>query len=346
MLKLVRSGPKLLVMESKQADQVIQLLERHIDLDHFDPPKDISKSYIHGIFDQATDEDIIIFLTEDIHENVRYDRVCKIIKTRGEVLHIQSLLINYDVNRMVTGSRVAPGLIMMKVIGDEDRVIEAVRTDHKAVHCDVIDALDSNTSGTVIAFTNSDIRFPVSHEDGCERGVYTTKDFRSVISSLRVHNLKYLNLGLHHEDWYELKIKIYDAYGHYEHHYDRLQFIMEKLDLGLVLGESWGTDAATLFLSVGVYKIRFFTFLNPLHIKRILLGLEFLENGERIVDYDLYHKRRKIHWDALREPNLSTREALSGHLRQEILSQLSESERDILLKMEDRILEGRKNGPS
>ncbi|MHB1393884.1 MAG: hypothetical protein ACYCYE_12585 [Clostridia bacterium] len=43
---------------------------------------------------------------------------------------------------------------------------------------------------------------------------------------------------------------------------------MEWLELGIILGESWGKDNPRPMMSVEVYRVRFFTFHNPIYIKR------------------------------------------------------------------------------
>jgi hypothetical protein len=246
------------------------------------------------------------------------------------------ILNNFDAYGIIK-TRLTPKLIVMKSIGDFELFFNSVKNDINAVEESTYNMFDNHSRGTFIAFSNTSINYPVAFSDLNNKILYTDDDYTDVIKILRTRNLKYLNSGVKNQDWYELKIKIYDSYGHYDLHYKRLMYVLDKLDYGLVLGESWGTDAATVFLSVGVYKVRLFTFLDPLEIKKLLVALEFLEDGTRVVDYDLYLKRKKIHWDDLRTKQLSTRDAINNHYHNEIYSILSDSEKEELKIMEDDI---------
>ncbi|MGB3366319.1 MAG: hypothetical protein WBA54_02435, partial [Acidaminobacteraceae bacterium] len=85
------------------------------------------------------------------------------------------------------------------------------------------------------------------------------------------------------------------------------------------------------------YKVRLFTFLDPIEIKKLVVALEFLEDGTRVVDYDLYLKRKKIHWDDLRTRELGTRTQINSHYHKEIYSVLSDDEKKEMKIMEDDI---------
>jgi len=341
MLKLVRSGHKTLILEVKQIEKTINFLKNHTDVVDVSNPSPNTEEGIHAFLSNANDLTVVTYLTTAMKPTLSFSEVDTLVKIKGEMFDILMKIINNDKEHLITQTRVGPGIVLMKLIGDEDKIIDLVKKDFDAKGASILSQLNEHSNGTVISFTKGDITKPVSCELFHPVSLHTDRDFREVMQSIRLQNLKYLNAGLHNEDWYELKIKIYDAYGKFDLHYHRLAYILEKLDLGLILGESWGTDAATIFLSVGIYKVRFFTFYNPIHIKKILLGLEFLDDGTRIVDYDLYLKRRKIHWDALRDKEHTTRETLSRMFRQEILSHLSDTEIEELHKMETEILASR-----
>ncbi len=341
MLKLVRSGYKTLLLEISDLDLAIDFLKEHLNVIEVYNPVPTEEKELNALLGEASDRDVIVYMVSKMKPTLSFGEVDALIHIHGEMFEILMRIINADTNRLITQTRVGPGIVIMKLIGDEEKVIEMVKKDFQATSATILTQLNEKSGGTVISFTKGNIAQPVTYESMHPESLHTERDFREVMQSLRLQNLKYLNAGLHNEDWYELKIKIYDAYGKFNLHYKRLAYILEKLDLGLILGESWGTDAATIFLSVGIYKVRFFTFYNPIHIKKILVGLEFLDDGTRVVDYDLYLKRRKIHWDALRDKEHNTREALSHRYRQDLLSQLTEEEIHELHEMELEILASR-----
>lgn len=337
MLKLVRSGHKTLVFEVSHLDKAIDFLKTTCNVKNVYNPSPNDIHTLNDIFGQASNKHVMVHLVSQMKPILSHEEVDALVKIEGEMFKVLIEVINKDKEKLITSSRVGPGVVIMKLIGDEEKVIDMVKSDFGAVSAPVFVQQADHSDGTIISFTKGNITKPVSVEEMHPLALHTHMNFSTVLQTLRLQNLKYLNAGLHNEDWYELKIKIYDAYGKFELHYKRLAYILEKLDVGLILGESWGTDAATIFLSVGIYKVRFFTFYNPIHIKKILVGLEFLDDGTRVVDYDLYLKRRKIHWDALRDKEHKTREALSHMFRMEILSQLTEEEISELHQMEKEI---------
>jgi hypothetical protein len=110
--------------------------------------------------------------------------------------------------------------------------------------------------------------------------------------------------------------------------------VLNELDCGLILGESWGRDAALAFHSVGVYQIRLFTYLEPLEIKRITLGLEYDNDGNRIVDYDLFKKRKKLSWSQVRSKEYKKRDDLGFYYRKELVKELTEDTKFELMALE------------
>jgi hypothetical protein len=75
-----------------------------------------------------------------------------------------------------------------------------------------------------------------------------------------------------------------------------------------------------------------------LYIKKILLGLELLDDSTRIVDYDLYYNRKKLNWSDAADEGIKLRHLIGVKYRGEILSKLSENEIAELYEMEEKIL--------
>jgi hypothetical protein len=98
------------------------------------------------------------------------------------------------------------------------------------------------------------------------------------------------------------------------------------LVIGLILGETWGKDTASMYQSVGIYRVRLFTFLDPIEFKKILTGLEYMEDGKRIVDMDLYTQKKKIHWFDLRTPGIKDKNQLGIKYHKELFEKLSDKQ--------------------
>jgi hypothetical protein len=75
----------------------------------------------------------------------------------------------------------------------------------------------------------------------------------------------------------------------------------------------------------------------PKEIKEILVGSEYLETGERIVDLDLFHKKKKIKWSVLKTEDVFKKEAVGIKYREKLLSNFSQEEINELNKIENVI---------
>ena len=112
---------------------------------------------------------------------------------------------------------------------------------------------------------------------------------------------------------------------------------MHALGAGLVLKEGYSEDLSRFFTTVNVYKVVLYTYMNPLEIKKILVALEYIENGERIVDFDLYYKKKKIHWSDVKVNGIKSPDKLSEHYRHTLYKSLKEDDIQYLRAIEDTI---------
>lgn len=333
MLSIFRSGPKVIIIESSLIELVRNCIINDFNAKKYD---------INTAFEKSTENTTIVFLTHKKKNIIKPRDVTDVLFLENQAELILCKIISDDKYDIVSNARMAPRTIIMKTFGNTDKVIKQIVDDYNGQVGSFNEILENNNTGTVIAFTQTHLNEPVALSELHEKAILIDKEYPSVFSKLKIHDLKYLNIGFDNKDWYELIIKIYDSYGEYMLHYQRLLKVLEHLEVGFILGEAWGKDAATIFLSVGVYRIRFFTYYDPKAIKKILLGLEYLEDGTRIVDLDLYHKRRKTYWTDVMKKGVKDKEELSRIYRKEIFSKLSNGAIDEILEMEKQILDTRK----
>ena len=113
---------------------------------------------------------------------------------------------------------------------------------------------------------------------------------------------------------------------------------LKHLEAGIILGESWTKDHAFALFSITAYQVRLFTFLEPLEIKKILFAFEYSSQGERLVDYDLFNKSKKINWSEILNDNKRyERKDLAFKFRTEIMEELSETAKNNYFELEAEI---------
>lgn len=331
MINLVRSGPRQIIIETNHPDFTLEALKSHYKV--IMTIKNTSDQYrdqYHKLTQLAEEKQVILHLTAKLDPLMRVTDFNHSVLVEEEMDVVLVEIINQMSVFKINKARLSPKLIIMKWVGDFSKYLAAVLEDVEGHLEDKDQIFDNHAVGTFIAFTKASINTPVAYSDVASDVIYAKEKYSSLIKRLRTHNLKYINASLDHSDWYELKIKIYDSFGHYSLHYKRMMYVLDKLDYGLVLGEAWGTDTPNVFYKVGVYKVRLFTFLDPILIKQVLVGLEYLDSGMRVVDLDLYHKRKKIRWDDLRTKTRQSKSEIVSHFRKELLNALSDKEKEEL----------------
>lgn len=342
MLNLVRGSCKVVKIESHDLPKLINFISTQFTV-HMQG--EFSEQRLNDIFAVSQEGNVIILVTNEMKENLTEEDMTYLIFLKVELDDLLSAFVNNRVQSPIVNKiKLSPRLLIVRTVGNVEKVITQVAKDIQGTIEETEHIYDESSSGTIVFFSNNALHKPINIMTTYKHCVHTSASYYGVLRYLRNQNLKYLNIGIDNNDWYELKIKIYDAYGHFDLHYKRMRYILEKLETGIILGETWGKDVASVFQTVGIYKVRFFTFKDPLEIKKILVGLEYLNEDERICDYDLYVKKKKIRWDHVRTDDIKGKGELGVYYREKILSQLSSSEKEILLAMDDDVRATRESG--
>ncbi|MFZ7104322.1 MAG: hypothetical protein ACOWWO_16925 [Peptococcaceae bacterium] len=329
MLSLIRSGPQMLIMESGVVAKLKQYFEERF----------VSTVCTLGeAFEKSSEEYTIILIVENSREIVHLDDIRHVFLIKEDSDVILCSLHNDGKCNLLKHSRIAPRILVMRALGDVEKVITEIRKDHQASSGPLLEMLDNHNSlGTILVFTEQPLNKKISSRDLYPQTLFIAEKQAALERRIRIHGLKYLNEGLGNKDWYELEIKIYDIYEEYLLHYQRLLKVIEFLELGIILGESWGRDTTLIFNSIGIYRLRFFTFYEPAAIKKLLIGLEYLDDGTRIVDYDVFYKRKKLYWSDIGE-NLKSKSRVSRKHRELILAKLDENQTAEIFELERKIL--------
>lgn len=332
-MSFVRSGPRILIVEAKDEHLFRSFLKTQFEQVEIN---DRVKTF-EDIISVMNHHQTLIFIAENGKENVtRFDvEHCVIINDSAQSFLMKSL--NQCNANNIAFVRRAPRIIVMKVIGNVENTINEITEDFRASVESTRTIINAHSEGTVILFTKGNINKKLEFADFYHKSVYTTEHFSETINILDHHALKYINRNTENKDWYNLTINIKDKYEDYKTHYDRMIYALDCLGAGMVLKEGWSEDSGRFFSSTGGYKVTLYTYMEPKEIKKVLFALEYMENGERIVDFDLYYKKKKIHWDEIKIKGISSKEKLSDYYRQELYKNLEEEDIRFISGLEDYI---------
>lgn len=328
---LVRMGPRYLFIRTENTDEVTKFLEEKLNGETADVWKAIEK---------ASDNSTICFITGINHGKTRVEDAEKIVLVNEASTIILSSIINNRKSHLLDRVDLGPALVVMRIAGDERKIIEKLKEMLSGKEVELIESIGlGEKDDTIIALTNKAINGPVPPEDFVEPKLLIPKPIREVQQILRSEALRLITQALDDSQWYELRINIYDSYGRYEEHYKRLMFIFSKLEIGMILGESWTKDYAVMLFSVLTYQIRLFTFYTPHEIKKLLMALEFTIDGKRLVDFDLYYKNKKVHWnEMIKSKDKKNKVELSIGYRKNLYEKLKPEDIEVLENMEKNLI--------
>lgn len=283
---LFRMGPRYLFLRTENINEVTDFLVKNLKGEVVDFQQGMERSSEHSS---------IWFITDINHEKTYVEDAKKIVLINDGSSSILSSIINSHACGLIHKIDIGPSSIVVRIPGNERRIIEKFKEIFDGREVDWMDGIGiGEKDDTIIAFTNKAILGPVA--DLMETKLLIPQHARYVQDKIRLEGLRLITQSLNDSQWYELRINIYDSYGKYEEHYNRLMFVLSKLEIGMVLGESWTKDFAVLLYSVLTYQIRLFTFFTPSEVKKILMALEYSTDGKRLVDFDLYYKNKKVYW--------------------------------------------------
>ncbi|MBE0449509.1 MAG: hypothetical protein IBX70_01565 [Clostridia bacterium] len=332
-MSFVRSGPKILIIEPSDREQFKSFVKSHFVSEKVKSDAKIFEEIISEMKPSQT----LLYLADYARENIiNIDvRNCIIINESPQIFFMR--LINSNMGSLIKYVRKSPRIVIMKVVGNMDSTVSCIAEDFNAVIEPTRTIFSLHSEGTIICFTRGNINKRLEYSDLNTSSIYTEAHFSEVIDVLDHHALKYINRNLDENKWYDLTVKIQDNYDAYKIQYDRLVYIFDQLGVGIVLKEEWGEDGMKFFASNEAYQLVLYTYMKPEEVKKILLALEYMENGERIVNYDLFYKKKKIHWNDIGIKGYTEQSDLSRHYRQILYKQLESDEINKLTEMEDYI---------
>ena len=316
MVSLIRNSSRTLFLSTSNKEALSDYICSNFKADKVDAQR---------VLDRSSEYQTVAFLSDafDVN-NLNSDQVDAYVVYEESLAFTCALLTSKAKNHVLD---IRPGaqMIIMRSVGDIVRVLDRIHEDFGGSIVSYDDYLSELSSdATFISLTDKPLNRNVEVSDLKPGFLRLEGDFGTIKRDLRMHALKYLNIGIGNRDWNEVEVRIYDKYGAYKLHYDRLIEVFEDLEFGLVLGESWSKDYPKAMLAVEVYRVRLLTFHDPLKIKKLLFGLEYLPDGTRIVDYDLYMGNDKVAWNKnIKNRKRSDRYEEALLARQEVFEKLS-----------------------
>lgn len=334
MVSLMRNGPKMLFVATSARDQLIDVLRTEFGAEVMD---------IDVIFDKSDEFHTLLYLVPKLSECVVKREVTDAILIKCDAARFLCKLYMTVDRTLIDGIRTAPQTIIMRSIGDMNQMIGKIKDDFGGVLGTYEESVERGGEGsTIIGLTDKPLNRSTCLDDMHPIFLRLEDDYAEIKRELKMHAFSYVNSSIGNRKWYEMEIRIFDSYSAFKVHYERLSEVLDSLEMGLVLGESWSKDYPRVLMPVEVYSLRFFTFKEPKEIKRILFGLEHLSDGTRIVDYDLYYKNKKVYWKEAAGVNAKgerTIEALKA--RDEVYSKLDAVTLSDVAALEVEILKSR-----
>lgn len=335
MVELLRTGPGILLIDTQEEERLRT---------YFRVTSAQGLFSLMDAFSFATEGETIVLLASSDERVVRASDEKNALVITDEPSVILAGLINSGFACSIRRTKIVSRTIIMRAMGDMEKVFDELQEDYKGVEGSLMEFINSNLEqGVIIALTDKSLNRQVTLSDiYMEKCLLVSDNYFTLYKELRSNALRYLNSGLKNRVWYEMDIRIYDMYGAFQLHFDRLMNVLTELEMGIVLGSTWSKDYPKMLLAVDVYSVRFFTFYEPSYIKKILLGMEYVDDGTRIVDYDLYMGKKKVSWRTLTTDRKMTRDELGLHFRKETLSNLTQLEVKKIYEMEEKVMESRR----
>jgi len=321
MLSLVRGGTREIFLKLKDWDLIDSLAGEF----------SLSEKKHKDAWDKSSEGQTLIFASLK-GRSIADIRVFLVNSSPGEIL---TYMINSGLSEKLENARMLPRTILFRVSGEYSEVMEQMKQDYDARIGKIPLFLRSKGGCGRIAvmFTRNNLNRPIAIKDLFPDVLYVKMPYEKLIRSLRSRAMSYFNEARGHVDWRNLEIRAYDLWERYPLQARRLRMVLDELEIGLVLGEGRGKDYAHILMPVPVYRFHLATFLEPLQIKEILMGLEYSASGKRLVDLDLFEGKKKTSWGVMASKE-EDREMAGVRYRKELMKEFLPSTRRQLARIE------------
>ncbi len=301
---LVRTGPRFIYFRSSDKDKLLALLEEEYST--------ARKTLDQAIEESGEGDTILFVLTKDEKKEQITGSSPVLMVSIGSSPILISVINNEQLQDSIEEAELGPGLLVMKAPPPGEKILEKVKEEYAAIPTPLQEAIIKGcTEWSVLCFTSCPLSRPLSPSDLLDSTLLIKKEVPELFQELRRQAVKYLTEELEEGEWRELKINIYDSWERYNIHYKRVTTVIEDLEMGFILGETWSVDHPFVLMSVPVFQVRLFTYMSPKEVKRILMALEYDTEGNRVADLDLYSQNKKVEWGGVEKGRKKNRKDIA-----------------------------------
>lgn len=328
----LRVGTRLLFIRAESPDDACRKLQDELNA---------HTATLEEGLQEAGENHSLLFITPAGLTLTDADDAKHILVVEGGGTAILSQIINAGLSHEIERVDMGPRIMILRVPDNEEKVMQALEKDYDARRVTWKEGVRlGEKDQTLLGLTTQRIHQALGDNAVYHHHLLINQPLPECYTQLRREALLYITHNLKDGSWFEYRINLYDTRGHYELHYQRLVQVIAGLELGFILGESWTRDHAMALLSVLAYQVRLFSFMPPEAIKKILIGLEYDEAGNRLADFDLYYRNKKIAWTGIIDraaPKTDKRNKIEEGIyrRNELMEKLAQREKDRLKRLED-----------
>ncbi|NJE60867.1 hypothetical protein [Thermococcus sp. 21S7] len=324
-MKVIRFGPSILFLRTRDSELVKRAVSEAFGVDELPTDEAIKLS---------NEFETVVFVTEEWKKETIPPETAFLIGAHAPVVLSEIVNRNLPVEKV----HVESTLILLRIPTNVEDGLRLLAEKYGGEIMDIRTAFDEGEAGdTIIGVTTKKLSAPIG-PDEIAGAVLIRRDFLSVYHELTI-DVPVLLLRLMPE-WKELTIKVYDTDKRYDENIERLMMVIENLDLGFVVGEGWDWDYPRPFMRVPVYKLKLLTWEDPVRVKFLLKGIEYV-GYKRLCDIDVFLEGKKIHWTSLGkydskfELAKAAREELERNLSEDVLERLRKIDEVLVSESKD-----------
>ncbi len=337
----IRRGPLILFVRSHNPQKLRSLLSE-VEDSVSNLTGDISDLVCNAIEEAGEADSIVAVQSGDCGQFSLFNSE-HVFSIADNPTNLLAKIISCGKSELIDCVQPGPSFIIMRVPHPGNKVIEKLNAYYSNLPVEklsYIKALNTSTNNsTILLFSQRPIDRLLSMDDVLNEALVIPRPPLEVYRELRKNAMHFFTRGLEAEDnnWYEIKINIYDSKDQFFLHLNRLYTVLSDLELGFVLSEEWTRDQAFVLMSVPAYQVKLFTLQSPQEFKKITMGLEYDSEGNRLVDLDVNFRNKKIERNSLPEMRKLKKEESGIMLRNQLTAMMSEQALTELKKLEQEI---------